>query len=378
MINERLNRWVGGLALLVVVSATTAVLMVGDRPLVSAVHFTILFDRVGRLRPGAPVKMNNLDLGRVESITYEKSPGSRSGGRDAARESDKGASSRSGAFGGGGADEQMRHHGRVRVLVWVRKAHQDFIRKNSRFLITAASLIGARHVEVLPPKGPPGPVVHAGDEVVGEPPPHIDRMLRMAYANLKRSTDLLNEIRPDIEEFSKESRRTRAILADLEEDKAHVVGAWEHGRSAYDGWVRNWHILSRATGKGRRIQDLAEGLKDASRHISARARVLQRRVEKLRAKFRRVEGNWKRVRSHPVQRLVPRLLRNIRLAIRRIEGTVKVVVRAVKHARGTVGALMQDHEIWDDFKESQRVIKQRIWTILGKGKQSSPAGYPMP
>ncbi len=365
MFDEWLNRAVGLVALAVFVMATTAVLMIGDRPLSAAVHFTVRFSRVGRLRPGAAVRMNNIDLGRVESITYEGP-----------------APSPSKEFGRG--DETTAKHGQkgggVRVVIWVRKSYRRFVRVNSRFLITATSLIGARHVEVLPPDKEPGRAVRAGDELHGEPPPHIDRMLRMAYENLKRSTGLIERLRPDLVAFRAEARRFQELLDDLARDRPHLLGMGDHGRAAYDEWKKDWVILRRSTARGRRLRALANRLEQTSDHLSRRSKHIERRTAEIAARWKRIRRDWHKVqvRVGPFQRRVESAVSRLRNVVGRMERDLKSIASAVDHARGTVGALMGDHEIWDDFKESQKTIKQRIWTLMGRGKKSSPAGYPMP
>jgi len=376
MHHERLNRIVGGVALVIVVAAVTAVLAMGDQPLTQAVQFTIMFDRVGRLRVGAPVKMNDIVVGQVASIRFAAAKGPSSAGAPPGAVS--GSQKASGQAKNGADMGPHRFAARVKVEVWIRRRYRKFVRVNSIYLITAQSIISARHVEVMPPKGDPGRMVRSGDLVEGVSPARLDRMLQMTYANLKTSTDLINSLKPDLISLRSQARRLRALYEEFEADLDHVVGSWRKTRQAYNEARPAYRAIMRATDKGRRLDRLDRRLRAVADRAGQRLDLIRGKVRHLASEARHAKKYLAGLRVTATKKRVTKTIDRLDRAIASAETMVKRIRRAIDLGLGTVGALSRDHEIWDDFKASQRTVKQRIWTLFGKGKQSSPKGYPMP
>ena len=372
MHHERLNRIVGGVALVIVVAAVTGVLAMGDRPLTRAVRFTIMFERVGRLRVGASVKMNDIVVGQVASIRFaaEKEP-SLTGFQE-------GAGKGAGQPSDGSDMAPHRFAARVKVDVWIRRRYRKFVRVNSMYLITAQSLISARHVEVMPPKGEPGRMIRSGDQVNGVSPARLDRMLQMTYDNLKTSTELINSLKPDLVALRTQARRLRALYDEFEADLDHVVGSWRKTRQAYNEARPAYRAIMRATDKGSRLDGLDRRLRALADRASQRFGLIQGKAKHLASVARHAKKYLTGLPVAATKKRVTKTIDRLDRALASAETMVKRIRRAIDLGLGTVGALSRDHEIWDDFKASQRTVKQRIWTLFGKGKQSSPKGYPMP
>jgi phospholipid/cholesterol/gamma-HCH transport system substrate-binding protein len=268
--------------------------------------------------------------------------------------------------------------GKVLVSVWVRKKHRKFVRINSRFFVSSASLIGARHLEIAPPRDEPGRAIRRGDTVQGEPPPHLDRMLLMTYHNLEISTQLIKDLEPEMNEVTARLagvsvelelyRKKKAALArivDKARDAAHQVDA-----------VRD--ALARATHDGRRLARLRDRLDVLSTKLGQRLDSLKGRVRRLEEALDEQSEGFEEME---IRQRVDEIKRRIRLVLKTGEGVledIRLVRRAIDRAYGTVGALAKDREIYDDFKASQKIIKHTPWRVLGRPKKMSPEGYPTP
>jgi ABC-type transporter Mla subunit MlaD len=353
MVHERLNRAVGLVVLFLVSGAAAGVLLVGDKPVMPVLQFDVEFDRVGQLRVGAPVKIANMEVGGVLSIRFIKPSEIRAGGK-------------------------KTKVGRVRVAVWIKKRYRKFVRVNSQFIVTSANLIGARHLEIVPPKGEPGRVIRAGDAVLGDSPSLLDRMLQMTYDNLTVALDLIKSMRPEWAVASKSARRVRRTAEEFRKEKETVKRIVDSARRAQKDAKAVHRGLMRATGDWKRFEKLRWEIKrvtrkaeralkpvrQKARRLSAAIDNLQRRVKQLnvRGKIKRVKKLWK---------LAERRTRTIRKHLKRVE-------RALRLAEGTVGAFAQDKEIYDDFKATQKKLKHTPWSPIARPKKSSTKGLPVP
>jgi ABC-type transporter Mla subunit MlaD len=369
VINEKLNRIVGLIMLFLLIAAVTVLLAMGDRPVVPVVHFTVEFSRVGQLRIGAPVKIANLEVGRVASIRFAAP---RKNGRPAngAKTQANGAKTRK--------TDASGRVGRVLVSVWVRRKHRRFVRINSRFFISSASLIGARHLEIAPPREKPARMIRQGDTVYGEPPPHLDRMLLLTYQNLKLATELIEKLEPDMKAVSVRLAALRGNLETFRTYKPLLQHTMDNAKQAwrdFEGSAQQWNVVTR---DGRWVTHLFERLERLSDRIRTRIEKLQTRAHHLETQLERVEANVKQMhiqaRVKTVRRHIDRVASIARTALDNIE-TVK---RALERGAGTVGALLHDRELYDDFKATQKKLLHQPWSPLARPRKMSVKGHPTP
>lgn len=114
----------------------------------------IEFERVDGIRPGAPVKLAGVDIGRVKRIFFS---------------------------------EQQT------VIVAIKLKPGIQINEDSQFSIVTAGVIGEKHLEILPGKS--ANPVKAGTRLKGETPLSTDELFESAYEMLKDTHAILSSLR---------------------------------------------------------------------------------------------------------------------------------------------------------------------------------------
>ncbi len=376
----KLNQLVGFAALVAIVFAVLWVLVVGEQPLTPVVEFKVRFSRVGQLRRGATVMIANMEVGKVASIRF--APPSKPRHSAASEERISGISS----SGEKKEEKAGEHHdvkrdggvGQVIVDLWIRKKYRKFVRLNSRFFVSSASLIGARHLEIAPPDKAPGRAIRNGDIVFGEPPAHLDRMLMMAYENLKIATDLMKTIGPDLSAVRNRFGKFEEIMNEYAEDADALSSLFAKGRTLYKDLGELREGVDHGTNGGKKLKELEREVKRFLKEHRERLKKLEQKGDFLAALFRE---RWRELQAMETDRYVEEAEKNLRRIFkvaRSIKRDLLVIKQAVDLAEGTVGALMQDREIFDDFKESQKNIIHTPWRVLGRPKKMSVEDLPAP
>ncbi len=345
MDNERLHMIIGLILLPLIIAGVIAVLIIGDRPLRPSVHFAVEFDYVGQLAPGAKVKMANMKIGRVKHITFH----------------DK-------VING----KQVR---RVRAYIWIYKRHQHQVYKNSKAFIASASLIGERHLELAAPDSAPAPTIQTGDVLQGKSASYLDRFLWMSYNNLVVTQELADAVKPhwkrmtaqleiaerELDHLKRHETRVRALVKQVEKVVDNAKGSYRTLQAATDDFKAfkrleyRWTKLARRTEKG--FKPLVDDVSRLIDLIDALAVVMKKRVPKavktIRLRADRITQRFKQM-----------------------EKWLKVVQKFVETGRGTIGAFMKERELFDDFKASGKVIRQKIWQNIVRPKKTSVKGHP--
>jgi len=344
--DERLHTVVGLVLLPLVAIGLVLVLWLGKQPLRPVVDLAADFDRVGQLQPGARVLMANLRVGKVKHISFVRA-----------------------------RDKTGRLRRRVRVYFYVEKRYAHQIWTNSPAYVSSMSLIGERHLEIDAPRARPARPVESGDVLQGRSPSHMDRLLQLGYRSLAVASALVTEVQPhwrtlgkrldSLEHKTKELRSYR--------DRAERL-ARRAGRLAKDA-QQTVASLRAATRDGRAFQHTGEALRAfgdrAKRGVRPLAKDLDLLVGQLKTLARlvreHVPGAVKLIRSH-VQQVVARF--------RQLQRWIDVIRGVISRGDGTIGAFLQEKELWDDFKVSGKVIRQEIWRTIARPRKTSVKGAP--
>jgi phospholipid/cholesterol/gamma-HCH transport system substrate-binding protein len=183
MSNEAKVGWlVVGTAVLIVAFAS----LIGvENPFRRSYSFYVTYNFAGGVDVGSPVRVSGIKVGRVEKVEFfvpEKShpislkePGSADSGPEA-------------------DDKEFIP---VRLKISVRKEATRGIKRDSRFYVNLAGIIGERYIEVTP--GTVGaPALQNGDEVAGVDPPRIDQLLSQSFNLAGKITELIEKNKGDI------------------------------------------------------------------------------------------------------------------------------------------------------------------------------------
>jgi phospholipid/cholesterol/gamma-HCH transport system substrate-binding protein len=171
--------------LLVLGTAALAVVfawLVGiNNPFMRSTEFYVTYNFAGGVEVGSPVRVSGIKVGKVEKIEFfvpqSQAPVS---------VSEPGSES---------FDEKAIAP--LRLKISVRKDAAVGVRRDSRFYINLAGIIGERYIEITPGKVA-SPQVQQGETVAGVDPPRIDQLLSQSFDLAGKITDMINENKGDI------------------------------------------------------------------------------------------------------------------------------------------------------------------------------------
>jgi phospholipid/cholesterol/gamma-HCH transport system substrate-binding protein len=153
-----------------------------QNPFNQTLNFYVTYNFAGGIEVGSPVRVSGIKVGRVESIDFftpkdahavaMKEPGS------AASEDDQAITP-------------------LRVKISIRKDAAYGVRKDSRFYINLAGLIGERYIEITPGHLK-SPQLLSGDVVAGVDPPRIDQLISQSFDLAGKIKEIIDENKGDI------------------------------------------------------------------------------------------------------------------------------------------------------------------------------------
>ncbi|MGE0614134.1 MAG: MlaD family protein [Bacteriovoracia bacterium] len=153
-----------------------------SNPFKKSFQFYVTYRFAGGIEVGSPVRLSGIKVGRVEEIDFF-TPATGA----AVSQTEPGSDP-------GGAGEQVTP---VRLRISMLEKAAVGVRKDSRFYINMAGIIGERYLEITPGTSGAGRV-EAGDVVVGVDPPRIDQLISQSFDLAGRLTDLVEKNKGDI------------------------------------------------------------------------------------------------------------------------------------------------------------------------------------
>jgi phospholipid/cholesterol/gamma-HCH transport system substrate-binding protein len=330
-LNQRVGLWLLG----VLAAAAAGVLGLSGRPLTPVRSYGAEFARIGGLKVGAPVKLFGREVGRVDAIGFLRG-------------------------------------GNLRVDFWVRQRYREHVRQNSEVYIgMGGSILGEPSLDIGPPRGTPGPELSPAALVRGVDPPRLDHVLQQFYDNLVALTDALRDEKTEIDDFFHAADSLVGSLAG--------TGATE------EQWVRIEHQAAEGVVHA---LDLYAALR-AGTMDGVRLRACMRELERLwqrtarelaavRPRLARALAGWERIQAvfSPVERArIADALGKLRAAAdagTAIAQSLAELWRYVDSGRGTVGAILADHELIDDVKALNWLLQNRPWVGAGKPDHWKP------
>jgi len=345
MQDDRLHMIIGLILLPLIVVGVIAVLIIGDRPLRPSVHFSVEFDYVGQLSSGSKVKMANMQIGKVKHITFH----------------DKVVNGK-----------QVR---RVRAYIWIYKRHQHQVYRNSKAFIASASLIGERHLELAAPDAAPGKAIQSGDVLQGKSASYLDRFLALSYQNLVVAQDLADAIKPHWKRMTTGLDTVEKELKLLRQHETRIRALVTRAETAVNDAKGSYRTLQAATDNFRALERLEYKWKRLAHRTRKGVGPLVKDVERLIDMLDTLAVVMKK-RVPPAMKLMRTRADRIAARFKQIEKWFQVIQKYVETGRGTIGAFMKERELWDDFKASGKVIRQKIWLNITRPKKTSVKGNP--
>lgn len=174
---------VGGLVLATGALAVAFAWIIGiQNPFNQSVEYFVTYNFAGGIEVGSPVRVSGIKVGKVEKIDFfvpvdSKSVALQEPGSDVA--------------------EDGKAIAPLRVKISVRKDAAQGVRKDSRFYINLAGIIGERYIEITPGHTKQ-PVLVPGDVVAGVDPPRIDQLISQSFDLAGKIKEIIDENKGDI------------------------------------------------------------------------------------------------------------------------------------------------------------------------------------
>jgi len=126
-------------------------------------ELNVQYNYAGGLEKGSPVRVMGIEVGKVKSIEFDPSG-----------KTDKG--------------EEVK----LKVKIGISKTAWDTIRKDSRFYINMAGVIGEKFLEISP-GSLDSPAFNQNDNVRGEDPPRVDQLISQGYGLAGKILDIVSK-----------------------------------------------------------------------------------------------------------------------------------------------------------------------------------------
>jgi phospholipid/cholesterol/gamma-HCH transport system substrate-binding protein len=174
---------VGGLILLTTVFTLLFGWVIGvQNPFNDSVSFYVTYNFAGGIEVGSPVRVSGIKVGKVEKIDFftpidNKIISFREPGSD--------------------STEDGKYIAPLKLRISVNKKAAAGVRKDSRFYVNLAGIIGERYIEITPGKIQV-PQIQSGEIVAGIDPPRIDQLISQSFDLAGKIKDFVDENKGDI------------------------------------------------------------------------------------------------------------------------------------------------------------------------------------
>jgi phospholipid/cholesterol/gamma-HCH transport system substrate-binding protein len=178
---------VGGLLVVTAALASLFAWVIGvQNPFNRTVDFYVTYNFAGGIEVGSPVRVSGIKVGRVERIDFFV-PASEAG-KDSIAHKEPGS-----------AAEVLSEKAvaPLRLKLSIRKDAALGVRKDSRFYVNLAGLIGERYIEITPGSFAE-PQVKGGDVIAGVDPPRIDQLISQSFDLAGKIKEIIDENKGDI------------------------------------------------------------------------------------------------------------------------------------------------------------------------------------
>lgn len=294
----------------------------------------------GDLNPGAPVEVAGVHAGKVEAIHYR----------------------------GGEMDEEAGHRVWVRAELSIRPEMLRTLHEDARFYLTTQGVLGEMYVAVEP-GSPDTPKLEPDAVVVGEPPMDLQRVAG-DIQDLVRTVDrIVQDNEKAIEELIVESRDTVKAIRGLAERADGFLA--KHDETIGE-------FVERAVGLEKQAEDLlasanhaigdGSSLRRTIAHAESLGRQARSRLDTLGDDVQQTLKRYRSLATEGEKTLVDvrgeadKLLGRAQDAV----DDVATLTARIREGEGSLGALLQDRELYDDVREMMKDLKRHPWKFLWK------------
>jgi ABC-type transporter Mla subunit MlaD len=336
-----LRRGVGALLALLIGAVIAAALVLSGRSLGSGITISVELARTGALRVGDKLRLAGRAIGEVRDAT--SAPG-----------------------------------GSVLLRVFVEAEDVASVRTDSELFVSTPSALGQASLEVGPPRVPQGssrPVAD-GERLRGVDPPDLDRLFEHVDQNLRQIRALLVDQRPEIDELLHAGASFMTSLRAIPDGMGAIQRIGEQTGSALDSGRAVLAVLRDAGGFAR-ARSAVEGLGSSLGGASPQLARIGRELDDVSARVEMLRGMLHDLR---VTRAIDGFA-SLRRAVTLVEQIIRdgeALQARVLRGEGTIGAFLNDRELFDDLHETHRLIKQQPLKLLLKQLPPEHVDTPSP
>lgn len=348
---ERLQLTVGASTVVAITLAVFLALLASARTLGETITLRVQLRSPGALRPGGAVHLGGEPIGEIVAIR------------------DRRLSRRAGLGAPGDATDAeaaMMLDAPVEVEARVLRSRQGDLRRNSSYFAWSPNVLTEAVLEVGPPLdgAAPGPPISDGERLRGQDPPEIGQLLGRLHRSLLVIKQVADELGPDWTEL-------RDTLRTLDRHASEVLGVGQPARivaqavAAADS-ARGLRATLGATDAGPRVLAQVRALSDLADRVApdlATAALQLGAVEDRLSALATTLGPAERQRFLDTIAL----LRGALLIFAQLAEDGQALFEYVERGRGTIGGFSQDIQIFDELKETHRLLKRESWRLLMKG-----------
>jgi phospholipid/cholesterol/gamma-HCH transport system substrate-binding protein len=290
----------------------------------------------GNVRPGAPVKVSGIKVGKVTDIS----------------------------FMGGKLDEKTGRRVYVRIELWVENRVKDSIKTDAEFFINTAGVLGEQYVEIVP--GTADAVLEPGSVMRGTDPPRTDLIISRLYEVLDSLSRVLHDDREEIANLISNSASAVAevntLLKENREEMSELIkSANRLATEASDVLAKVDDGMGDPRVIGRTIRNADSLLVQTNKAVTT-----------LTPSAKKLLDDAARATSVVTEERVDRAL-NVADEAVQVAGkagglidNVDGMVTDLRKGKGTAGALIAREELYADLREMLRDLKRNPWKFFWK------------
>ena len=347
---------VGALIAVCVLLLGGFLLLLGDFHVGEDTGIKVDFGTSAGLKSGAPVKVSGLTAGRVEQVE----------------------------FLGGTIDAELNRPVYVRVHLSMKPEIAATLRDDAKFYITTIGLLGEKYVEIDPGKSK----TKLGNAIKeGIPPMRIEVMAANLNTFLDVGSTILRENKEILTQTMQDVRAaTKAAREAVEEGKAMIVEARKKVKSITEKGeavliAAELALKEYTPGHGDTGNDIKRVASQSSELVSTINKTVGdgHKIKAIIDDVRSVTGSIRKVVSKAEVK-IDALLDNVDQAVRDATGLIAegkkrvgkfldqagVLMEKLRDGEGTIGALLNDREMYDDAREMMKDLKRHPWKFLWK------------
>jgi len=324
----RLQRLVGAGVVLLLAGAVAWVLLLSGRTFGRGITLRLTMRSAGPLHAGAKIKIAGRDVGEIRAERWERD--------------------------GVSFDAFVSRE-------WVQHVHTS-----SQLFVAAPSVLGEAYLEIgPPPKGAaPSPIVSDGAEVHAADPVDIDRFFVHTEASLREALALVREQRPALDELLSAGDSLLATLSGLPTSPGQLRRIVDQGALALDSGRALVATLRDANAVDR-VRQIVTDLSAIAERAGPELRDLGRKLDLALTRASELRTLFTDERRAQARAALTSFRRAATLGAQ-IADDVQFLDKRVRSGQGTVGAFLQDRELFDDLHETHRILKNQPLRFLLK------------